>query len=205
MNKNLLVIIISSIFVFVNSAQATIIDVYDFKGTFDSSTIGDLKAYSIKLNGDNPVPLGQFNINERDKIQPSFASTILKDMLQRTFNPSVDDVFRDSAIAEFLSNNRGDFIYGHIEWLGDLDYGATQLYIRPIPDLSENIINNLYFDSFIVKNESTVDYDIRLLADVSPAPVPEPSSFILLAIGVAGFGFMRRRGMDKKDLSPSCR
>jgi hypothetical protein len=202
--KNILVVtIIFSVFIFVNSAQATFIEVYDFNGTFNSSTIGDLKTYSIKLNGDYPVTLGQFHINERDKIQPSFASTILKDMLQRSFNPSADDVFRDSAIAEFLSNNRGNFIYGHIEWWGDLDYGATQLYIRPIPDLSENIINDLYFDSFIVKNESTVDYDIKLFADVTPAPIPEPSTFILLAIGVAGIGFLRRREMDKRGFSPS--
>lgn len=89
MKNSILVIIIFSVFIFVHSAQATMINYYDFRGTFETTNIGNLESYSIVLNGDYPAILGQFDLNEPAKIQPNKATYIWTGMLQRSDRKSV--------------------------------------------------------------------------------------------------------------------
>lgn len=186
MKKISLAIVLVSIITFVNSSQATLISAFDINGTYNASNIGILQQFSFGIGIDEPAPLGTFGLNKLELIQSGFRSSIMKDMLQRTFASTLKDPF----IYECLSNYNNNQMVGLILLKGDSGNGSLRYFINPIPDLSDYIINDLYIDNFITQDGSTVDYDIRILADVTP--IPEPSTFILLAVGVAGIALLRK-------------
>lgn len=195
--KKTLLVAVMSLFVFINSAQATILEIYDFTGSFDASGIGSLQNYVIRSGNDSPVSLGTFYLNKYEKIQPCNTSRLWIEMMQRTYAPAEIDKSGDGNLAEHWSMYNANRQWGTIEWDGTIEFVNTDYTIGPIPDLSAYTINDLYVDNLTRQIGSIVDYDIRLLADVTPAPVPEPSTFILLAIGVAGVGFLRRKAGNK--------
>ncbi|NTW98564.1 MAG: PEP-CTERM sorting domain-containing protein [Geobacteraceae bacterium] len=198
MKKKLLEIAIFSVFAFVSTAQATMINAFDIITTFDVSQIGSVESYSLSLATDNPQLLLTTGINTYTSIPTSSASLALTGMLQRNYYVAPADRIGDTALGENWSMYSTGQLWGTVLLNGSIDFNGSHWTVSPIPDLSGFTINGLFAENFTTVQGSTAFFDTQILADVSPAPVPEPSSFILLAIGVAGIGFMRRRNMDKK-------
>lgn len=81
-------------------------------------------------------------------------------------------------------------------------FGATGYgwmpYIYSYKD--ENVFDDVYFtsqphisDFWRELNGGTVEYHPRFIVNGEPAPVPEPSTLLLLASGLIGLGFYSRR------------
>jgi hypothetical protein len=203
MKKGLLFIIIFSVLVMANSVQATMVSVFDIVETLEVSQIGSVETYSLTLASDNPQLLLTAGINTLASIPTSSASLALTDMLLRNFYVAPSDRTGDTILAEKWSMYSTGQLWGDVRLNGSIDFSGSHWSINPIPDLSGFSINGLYADNHTSVQGSTAYFDTQIFADVSAAPIPEPSTFILLAIGVAGIGFLRRRGMDKNGLSLS--
>jgi hypothetical protein len=198
-----LVIFIFSIFLMVNPAQATMISVFDITGASYVQSNDSLQSYGLVFGG-SEAPIAAMYPGNINDVTAFRNFPLLTNVLQRTLTYTDADRTGETGIAQAIQMYEHNRLYGRILLYGYNDFGGGNSWlISPIPDLSGFIINGLYADNFTTLDGSTVNYNIRILADVSPAPVPEPSTFILLAIGVTGIGFLRRRGMNKKGLSLS--
>jgi len=196
MKMRFMVMILISVFVLANTAQATLINVLDLTGSLDIPTDEHLLTCTLSLGRDYPIAVGTYNIDSEGIIQSTKASSMLIDMFQRTFNPDPELIFgsnRDFVIQEQWTNYMSDEIRGGVLLGGNHPYGNS--FFIPLPDLSQYRINDLYVGNSIIQHGSTVDYDVSILADV--APVPEPLSFLLVSAGLAGIGFMRRKTGNK--------
>ena len=168
----------------VDMALATVIDVFDIRGSapVDMPQLGTLLSYDLYFGLDSPVYLTQgAPLNGITKLNTNNA---LIDMLQRTFAYTSDDRSGSTPIAEDIGFYEINKIIGVVVLNTSIDVTSLTWEISPIPDRSEYKINSLYADSFISSDGKVADMDIQILADVTP--VPEPSSFILLALGALG-------------------
>lgn len=201
--KNLAMVFIFVCLVATSSAQATVISVFDIVNTVSTSGIGTAENYSLTFGIDCPLQLINANINTFGIVNEKTYNNIpiFTEMLQRTFTYSPEDRIGFTPMAEEISNYERNELNGLFILNGSIDYNTAIWQFSPIPDLSGYTINGLYAENFTTFQGSTAISDTRILADVSP--VPEPSSFILLAVGIVGIVFLKRRQIGANDLIAS--
>ncbi len=194
MKKSFLLILFFSVITGASSSLASMIQIYDYKGTYDADRYTDLFLYEFKVCDVNVVNLARIYKSDFNTIvkidQYSQTTQKLIDMFQRTYIPR-PEIERDEFTYMYLNN----LLYGKILFLDapPNDGGfAHGIYFHPIPDLSAYHINALYLDNSFSTNGATGEYDIKFLADVTPI-VPEPSTILLLGVGLSVLVFIRKK------------
>lgn len=197
MKKNLIrCLFLLSLLVSANPAQATMMNVLQASGTVEWSAYGDLASCEIFAGEYNFVPLvwpmrpAQFNtiVPATTGFQTDWIA-----MLDRSFTPYRAGSEIDYS-NEFNAMYFADALWGQLMWLGKDAGMGVSFYHPTIPDFSNYDVHGLYIYNGVDVAGNTMTYDFHVFADVTP--VPEPSTVLLLAAGLAGmFGLkiMRKK------------
>lgn len=190
--KRLLVFITAlALLVSVDAGHATTIDVFSIRQSVDITGIGEHRGYGIKFLIDNPLSLvSRLQFNDVSRFEDGQGNQYLIDILQRTFRYEGSDREGDMPLAEAISMYEANFLMGLLVLTGTDNFTETMWSLGAIPDLSNYNINSLYAYDFTSVSGGVADLDIRIVADVTSAP--EPSSFLLLALGAAGLYLANR-------------
>lgn len=190
--KRLLVFITAlALLVSVDAGHATTIDVFSIRQSVDITGIGEHRGYGIKFLIDNPLSLvSRLQFNDVSRFEDGQGNQYLIDILQRTFRYEDSDREGDMPLAEAISMYEANFLMGLLVLTGTDNFTETMWSLGAIPDLSNYNINSLYAYDFTSVSGGVADLDIRIVADVTSAP--EPSSFLLLALGAAGLYLANR-------------
>jgi hypothetical protein len=209
--RKIFLMIVITIFIAANSVQATMINILDVGGTISGASsllgleiyIGSLEREPLaNANGVDFLP-GDFN--KLVRIQPNVGYYApLKAMLERTFSPymvpgTTNGVLIPDQSSEMNYMWGSNQLYGSVWFFGaDTDgvfngIRSANFNISPIPDLSPYIINDFFLNPIISQIGPNIVYDIPLYVDVTLAPVPEPSTLLLLCGGFAGLAFWSKR------------
>lgn len=188
MKKTFLLILFFSVITGVSSSLANMIQIYDINGSYNTDRY-ELYQYQFITGDYNQISLATINKNDFNNVVKidQWQVQLLIDMFQRTFIPR-PPIEQD----EFTYMYQNNMLYGSIKFMESppSDAGWNSLYhFNSIPDLSAYHINALYLN-----NSFSPDgiYDIQLLADATPV-VPEPSTILLLGVGLSVLVFIRKK------------
>jgi len=186
MKKTFLLILLFSVITGTSSSLASMIQIYDINGSYNANLYGP-NSYEFTIGEYNPVWLVSIhkeNFNNTVKIDTQGAQNLIS-MLQRTYLP-----IYDNELTHLYTTNS---FYGTIYFFGPPDaIWSDRYYFNSIPDLSAYHIDALYLNNSFSTDGASGEYDIQLLADSTPI-VPEPSTILLLGVGLSVLVFIRKK------------
>jgi len=177
-------------------SYATIINIAEFDASAHARSQGSNLFEPLPNNqpGYFSVGIGDFDYFAMFKVYSSDVGHTLSYWNGPPILPGVDtgDYFiRVITGYKFPLGGEGNWFGSQIPMIYSTVDGGWHHEIVPNPRLDDYIINGIYLDVIETPTDGIPDVITRLYADADV--VPEPSTFILLAIGVAGIGAMRKR------------
>lgn len=185
MKKIVAVLIMLATMTFTGTAQATIFNVANMKGSFNFTT----ELQSIEFNIGNDYIFWGFGLPFLDPQQSVYhiGDSIFYDTflscLTRTYTPfrNSDGTLDDSNGWNYAYESKAVTFWAF--W-GGIDEVQTSMLYVPIADLTGYVVNDLYLYTNILQNDDTLSYRMNILADATA--VPEPSTAVLFLAGMAG-------------------
>lgn len=191
MKKTFLLILCFSVITGARSSLASMIQLYEFSGSYNANlyNIDSYEFYTGDYNRVGIASIDKENFNTTVKIDTWNTQNLIA-MFQRTYIPR-PPIEQDEFTYMFLNN----VLYGSIEFRetppSDAGWNGSY-YFNSITDLSAYHIDALYLSNSFSTDGASGVYDIKLLADATPI-VPEPSTILLLGVGLSLLVFIRRR------------
>ena len=186
-------------FIISNPANAIMINILNVEGTEIKDpqyTYGHPNGYLMQWGIDNRMTLfSTDSLNDLVQLPHNLQTDALISMLEgnytlTTYNGTVD--YQDDRNRMYLANN----LHGDIQYSTDTggfgkEYGGLLWSISPIPNLSSYNISDLYMYNNVDETLDSVHYDVKMWADAEP--VPEPSTILLVGVGIGGLFIWRRK------------
>ncbi|BCG46377.1 hypothetical protein GEOBRER4_n1173 [Citrifermentans bremense] len=185
MKKLVAVLIMLATLAFAGTAQATMLNVADMKGSLNFAT----ELQSVEFNIGNDYMYWGFGLPFLDPKQSVYhvGDSIFYDTflscLTRTYTPfrNSDGTLDDSNGWNYAYQSKAVTFYAI--WCGMDQVEVSMLYV-PIVDLTGYVINDLYLYTDILQKDDTLSYRLNIVADAKA--VPEPSTALLFLAGMAG-------------------
>ncbi len=172
---------------FTGTAQATVFNVADMKGTVALTT----ELQRVEFNIGNDYMFWGFGLPFLDpkqsvyKVGDSFFYDSFISMLTRTYTPFVNSDGTPDYSNGWNDMYKDKYVVFFAEWYGlPEDHTGSRFYIQPVADLSGYVVNDLYLYTNFLQYNGTLSYHMNLLADATA--VPEPSTAVLFLAGIAG-------------------
>jgi hypothetical protein len=185
MKKIVAVLIMLATMTFASTAQATMLNVADMKGSLNFAA----ELQSVEFNIGNDYMSWGFGLPILDPKQSVYhiGDSIFYDTflscLTRTYTPfrNSDGTLDDSNGWNYAYQTKSVTFYAL--WCG-MDQVETSMLNVPIVDLTGYVINDLYLHTNILQKDDTLFYRLNIVADAKA--VPEPSTALLFLAGMAG-------------------